>query len=58
LLKDEPGKRIKEPGAPPISQRETIIKLKQQGWSVEEIARTVNRSVGEVELTLEMGSKI
>jgi hypothetical protein len=35
-----------------------VIKLKQQGWTVEEIARTVNRSVGEVELTLEMGSKI
>jgi DNA repair exonuclease SbcCD ATPase subunit len=58
LLKDEPGKRLKEPGAPPIGTRETVIKLKQQGWKVEEIARTVKISVGEVELILEMGSKI
>ncbi|WP_010262223.1 SpiroCoCo family coiled-coil protein [Treponema primitia] len=55
LLKDEPGK-LK--GAAPIGTRETVIKLKQQGWAVEEIARTVKLSVGEVELILEMGSKI
>ncbi|MFP3043256.1 hypothetical protein LQZ19_15690 [Treponema primitia] len=55
LLKDEPGK-IR--GAAPIGTRETVIKLKQQGWAVEEIARTVKLSVGEVELILEMGSKI
>ncbi|MDR2739656.1 MAG: hypothetical protein LBB68_07475 [Treponema sp.] len=59
LLKDnEPGKRFKERGAPPIGTRETVIKLKQQGWTAEEIARTVKLAVGEVELILEMGSKI
>ncbi|GHV75219.1 hypothetical protein AGMMS49942_00400 [Spirochaetia bacterium] len=58
ILKDEPGKRIKERGAPAIGQRETVIKLKQSGWTMEEIARTVKLSVGEVELILEMGSKI
>jgi DNA repair exonuclease SbcCD ATPase subunit len=60
LLKDdEPGKGgLKERGAPPIGTRETVIKLKQQGWAAEEIARTVKLSVGEVELILEMGSKI
>jgi chromosome segregation ATPase len=55
LLKDEPGK-LK--GAPPIGTRESVIKLKQQGWTVEQIARTIKLSVGEVELILEMGSKI
>jgi chromosome segregation ATPase len=59
LLKDdEPGKRLKERGAPPIGIRETVIKLKQQSWTVDEIARTVKLSVGEVELILEMGSKV
>jgi uncharacterized phage infection (PIP) family protein YhgE len=33
ILKDEPGKRQR--GAPPIGQRETVIKLKQQCWAVE-----------------------
>jgi DNA repair exonuclease SbcCD ATPase subunit len=55
LLRDEPGK---PKGAPPISTRETIIRLKQQGWTVEEIAKNLNRSVGEVELTLEMPPKL
>ncbi|GHV73474.1 hypothetical protein AGMMS49940_07760 [Spirochaetia bacterium] len=55
LFKDEPSK-LK--GAPPINQRESVIKLKQQGWAVDQIARTLKISVGEVELILEMGSKI
>ncbi|AEF85133.1 hypothetical protein TREPR_1027 [Treponema primitia ZAS-2] len=58
LLKDEePGKRRKERGAPPIGSRETVIRLKQQGWSVEEIANTMKLAVGEVELILEMGNR-
>jgi hypothetical protein len=35
------------------SQQETILKLKRQGWTVEEIANTLGISIGEVELTLE-----
>ncbi|MDR1248444.1 MAG: hypothetical protein LBK63_03985 [Treponema sp.] len=59
LLRDDgPERRLKEPGAPPIGVRENVIKLKQQGWKVEEIAPIVKLSVGEVELILEMGSKV
>ncbi|MDR3122351.1 MAG: hypothetical protein LBU16_01040 [Treponema sp.] len=58
LKNDGPERRIKDQGAPPIGERETVIKLKQQGWKVEEIARAINRSVGEVELILELGSAI
>jgi DNA repair exonuclease SbcCD ATPase subunit len=59
LLKDEdPGKRrFKERGAPSIATRENVVKLKQRGWTKEEIARNMNISVGEVELILEIGSK-
>jgi DNA repair exonuclease SbcCD ATPase subunit len=58
LRNDGQGQGPKEQGAPPIGVRENIIKLKQQGWKVEEIAPIVKRSVAEVELILEMGSKI
>jgi hypothetical protein len=58
LREDGPERRLKEPGAPPIGVRENVIKLKQQGWKVEEIAPVVKLSVGEVELILEMGSKV
>jgi DNA repair exonuclease SbcCD ATPase subunit len=34
--------------------RDTIIKLDGQGWSIDEIARTVRCSKGEVELILEL----
>jgi len=44
-------------GAPTQNTRENIKKLKAQGWSIEEIARTFNISKGEVELTLELPSK-
>ena len=36
--------------------RETIIDLKRRGWTVDDIARRMKRSVGEVELILEMPS--
>jgi chromosome segregation ATPase len=59
LLRDDAlDRRPKEPGAPPLGVRENVIKLKQQGWKVEEIAPIVKLSVGEVELILEMGSKV
>jgi hypothetical protein len=44
-------------GAPPPRDRENIIRLKRQGWSVEEIARSMKISKGEVELILELGPK-
>lgn len=39
--------------APDDSQQENILKLKRQGWTVEEIANSLKISIGEVELTLE-----
>jgi chromosome segregation ATPase len=44
-------------GAPPPRNRENIIRLRQQGWSVDEIAQTYGIAKGEVELILELASK-
>jgi DNA repair exonuclease SbcCD ATPase subunit len=40
-------------GAPPVRDREIILKLRRKGWTTEEIANSLNYSIGEVELTLE-----
>jgi len=57
ILKDEPVSGRKDKGAPPISVQETVRKLAHQGWKVEEIARAVKLSRGEVELILELGGQ-
>lgn len=58
LLKEEGKKGMaKDRGAPPIGVRETVVKLAHQGWTVDEIARTVKLSRGEVELILEIAPK-
>ncbi|AEJ20235.1 SpiroCoCo family coiled-coil protein [Gracilinema caldarium] len=58
LLKEEGKKGLsKDKGAPPIGVRETVVKLAHQGWTVDEIARTVKLSRGEVELILEIAPK-
>jgi chromosome segregation ATPase len=44
-------------GAPPPRDRENIIRLKRAGWTIEEIARSMKISKGEVELILELGPK-
>jgi len=54
LLKQEAGSAKKEAGAPSLSTQETVRKLAHQGWKVEEIARAVKLSRGEVELILEL----
>ncbi len=56
LLKGEGGS-TKQRGAPPIGVRETVVKLAHQGWAVDEIARAVKLSRGEVELILEISPK-
>jgi DNA-binding NarL/FixJ family response regulator len=38
---------------PGASQRETVFKLKRQGWTVKEIAKATELSIGAVEMTLE-----
>jgi DNA repair exonuclease SbcCD ATPase subunit len=57
ILKEEGGKEPRSRGAPPIGTRESVLKLHTQGWKVEEIARNLKLSRGEVELILEMGPK-
>jgi chromosome segregation ATPase len=44
-------------GAPPPRDRDNIIKLSRQGWTVDEIAKSMGISKGEVELILELGLK-
>jgi chromosome segregation ATPase len=56
ILKDEEGPK-RDRGAPPSSAQDTVRKLARQGWSVDEIARAVKVSRGEVELILELGAK-
>lgn len=56
LLKDE-GSAKKSKGAPPIGIRENVVKLAHQGWKVDEIARALHLSRGEVELILELPQK-
>jgi chromosome segregation ATPase len=43
-------------GALPPRDRDNVIKLHRQGWTEEEIARSMGISRGEVELILEFGS--
>ena len=64
LLNREEGKnqgraagKAADDGAPPPRDRENIIRLKRQGWSIDEIARSMKISKGEVELILELGPK-
>jgi DNA repair exonuclease SbcCD ATPase subunit len=56
LLKEEGGGK-RERGAPPATVQDTVRKLARQGWNVDEIARAVKVSRGEVELILELGGK-
>ncbi|MCL2044508.1 MAG: hypothetical protein FWG89_10255 [Treponema sp.] len=51
------GGKSSDQGAPPPRDRETIISLKRQGWSIDEIAKTMRIAKGEVELVLELGPK-
>jgi hypothetical protein len=44
-------------GAPPPRDRDNIIKLRRQGWTVEEIANALDMAKGEVELVLELSPK-
>jgi chromosome segregation ATPase len=44
-------------GAPPPRDRDNIIKLHRQGWTLDQLSRTLNISKGEVELILEIGLK-
>lgn len=44
-------------GAPPVTTRDTVIKLARQSWKVDEIARATSLSRGEVELILELSAK-
>jgi chromosome segregation ATPase len=44
-------------GAVSPRDRDNVIRLKNQGWTVEEIADSMNMSIGAVELILEIGSR-
>ena len=57
VLKDETKKTGPAKGAPTLADRETVIRLRRQGWDIEAIARTLKKSEGEVSLILEMGAK-
>ncbi|MDC7225251.1 MAG: hypothetical protein PQJ61_00645 [Spirochaetales bacterium] len=49
--------KVKGGGAPPHEIRDVVIKLARQGWTVEQIAKSIQRSRGEVELILELQPK-
>ena len=54
---DKQRKSSNEAGAPPIGVRENVIKLAHQGWKPDEIARSLNITLGEVELILDYFGK-
>jgi chromosome segregation ATPase len=55
LFEKEKGKiKDKDDGAPPPQHRDNIRRLHEQGWTVDEIAKAMGRSIGEIELTLEI----
>ncbi len=58
IMREEVKKEAPRTGAPPSSVRETIQKLARQGWKVDEIARATKISKGEVELILELSSRV
>ncbi|MDR2964499.1 MAG: hypothetical protein LBU88_01850 [Treponema sp.] len=47
----------KDKGAPPPQDRDNVLRLKEKGWTVDEIANAMNLGKGEVELILEIGSR-
>jgi len=65
LLKITKGMIDKEKGKTPPKtegsvtpqEREDILRLKGQGWKTEEIAESLHRSRGEIELVLELASR-
>ncbi|MFW5814687.1 MAG: SpiroCoCo family coiled-coil protein [Spirochaetota bacterium] len=57
IMKQEGGGEKNAAGAPPVTTRDTVIKLARQSWNVDEIARATSLSRGEVELILELAAK-
>jgi len=58
LFERESGKAaVTSKGAPPPQDRDNVLRLKDQGWTIEEIANAMNMGRGEVELILEIGSR-
>jgi chromosome segregation ATPase len=57
LLNRDGKSSAAEKGAPPPRDRDNIIRLRRQGWSVDELAASLGVSKGEVELILEIGMK-
>ena len=54
VTKQSHSRDDEERSAPSLSERDMVIKLKHQGWNIEDIAKTCKISRGEVELILEM----
>jgi len=54
IIDRESGKTQANKGAPPPQDRDNIRRLWEQGWKVDEIANAMGRSIGEIELTLEI----
>jgi ATP/maltotriose-dependent transcriptional regulator MalT len=58
LVRAEKQRNSEKPeGAPPLGVRENIIKLAHQGWKPEEISRSLNIELGQVELILDYYGK-
>ncbi len=56
-LMRQDGSAAQKGSAPPVTTRDTVIKLARQSWNVDEIARATSLSRGEVELILELSAK-
>jgi hypothetical protein len=54
INKSPEAKIVKEKLKDENSKKEVIIQLKNQGWTIDDIAKTLNLSVGEVEFILDL----
>jgi chromosome segregation ATPase len=57
LLEKDGGRIQGDSGAPPPQHRDNVLRLKQKGFSIDEIASAMKLSKGEVELILEIASR-
>lgn len=58
LYKDEPSRANKGSEAPSLGDRENVMRLHRQGWSVSQIASALELSRGEVDLIIEYGERV
>ncbi|MGP1439378.1 MAG: SpiroCoCo family coiled-coil protein [Treponema sp.] len=58
LYKDEPSQASKAGGTLSFEDRENVMKLHRDGWTISQIANALKISPGEVDLIIEIGNQV